>query len=118
MLASISRFIEDELKLQVNWRKSGVRKAARMTLLGYSFYRGGDGYRLRYCIWIQWKRVRTRYKALRKLGASHRNAYMWANTRKGGWHTAHSYVLKGTITNTRLQKKGYIPLLELYGGAS
>lgn len=178
VLASISRFIEEELKLQVNWDKSGVRKAARMTLLGYSFYRGSNGYRLRvaskslirfkdalreitkkrwpismsdrlkrltrfcrgwvnyfkladarthlkrldgwvrsrlrYCIWSQWKRVRTRYKALRQLGASHWNAYIWANTRKGGWHTAHSYVLTGTITNARLQKRGYIPLLELY----
>ncbi len=33
-----------------------------------------------------------------------RNAYIWANTRKGGWHTTHSYVLKGTITNERLQQ--------------
>src|SRR5699024_6864241 len=60
--------------------------------------------RLRYCIWTQWKRVRTRYKALRKLGASHRNAYIWANTRKGGWHVAHSYVLTGTVTNARLEE--------------
>lgn len=69
--------------------------------------------RLRYCIWTQWKPARTRYNALRKLGASHWDAYMWANTRKGGWHIAHSYVLKGTITNARLQKKGYTPLLKL-----
>ena len=74
--------------------------------------------RLRYCIWMQWKRVRTRYKALRKLGASHHNAYMWANTRKGGWHTAHSYVLTGTITNARLRQKGYTSLVELYSNGS
>lgn len=182
VLASLTRFIEGELKLKVNRRKSGVRKAADMRLLGYSFYRGKDGWRLRvaskslirfkaklrqvtsktwpvstsqrlerltevcrgwvnyfkfadarshlkqidqwvrsrlrYCIWTQWKRVRTRYKALRKLGASHRNAYIWANTRKGGWHTAHSYVLTGTITNARLRKKGYTSLLELYSDGS
>lgn len=178
VLDSITRFIEDELKLEVNQRKSGVRKAHNMELLGYSFYRGKGGYRLRvsskslnklkgtlreitkktwsvsmsqrlkrltqvcrgwmayfkladarthlkrmdqwvrsrlrYCIWTQWKRVRTRYKALRKLGASHRNAYIWANTRKGGWHTAHGYVLTGTITNARLRQKGYKSLLDFY----
>lgn len=70
--------------------------------------------RLRYCIWVQWKRVRTRFKALVKLGVDHQNAYIWANTRKGGWHTAHSYVLKGTITNARLRQRGYISLLEMY----
>jgi len=178
VLASITRFIEEELKLKVNQTKSGIRPAHRMKLLGYSFYRAKGGYRLRiasqsyvrfkaklrkltrkawpiamkqrlsrlakvcrgwiqyfkladarthlkeldgwirsrlrYCIWAQWKRVRTRFKALVKLGASRRNAYIWANTRKGGWHTAHSYVLTGTITNARLRQKGYISLLEMY----
>jgi len=178
VLSSITRFIEQELKLEVNQSKSGIRKARNMELLGYGFYPASGGYRLRipskslnrlkgklreitnktwsvsmsqrlkrltavcrgwaayfkladarkhlkqidqwvrsrlrYCIWSQWKRVRTRYKALRRLGASHRNAYIWANTRKGGWHTAHSYVLTGTITNAKLRRKGYSSLLDFY----
>lgn len=70
--------------------------------------------RLRYCIWKQWKRIKTKFNALVKLGVDKHNAYIWANTRKGGWHTAHSYVLKGTVTNARLKLKGYISLMEMY----
>ncbi len=39
--------------------------------------------RLRMYIWKRWKRVRTGYKMLRKLGLNHNNAYMFACTRKG-----------------------------------
>lgn len=38
--------------------------------------------RIRQLLWKRWKRVRTRYRALRALGSSHEAAYMWANTRK------------------------------------
>ncbi|MCA1800350.1 MAG: group II intron reverse transcriptase/maturase, partial [Actinobacteria bacterium] len=47
VLASLTRFIEGELHLKVNRRKSGVRKASEMKLLGYSFYRSKEGWRLR-----------------------------------------------------------------------
>lgn len=70
--------------------------------------------RLRYCIWKQWKRVRTKYKALVKLGIEKRKAYEWANTRKGGWRIVHSFILTRTITNKRLKEKGYISLMEMY----
>ena len=153
ILSSITKFIEKELKLKVNQSKSGISRPNEMKLLGYSFYRGKGGYRLRvapqsydrfkrkvklltkktwsismaerlsrlntvsrgwvnyfkfadakshlqridewirsrlrYCIWKQWKRIRTKFKALVRLGAGRHNAYIWANTRKGGWHTAH-----------------------------
>lgn len=176
VLQSITTFIERELKLKVNQTKSGIRRPNGMKLLGYSFYKGKGGYRLRiapqsyerfkrkvkmltaktwpipmgerlsrltsvcrgwvnyfklakshlqrldewirsrlrYCIWKQWKRIRTKFKALVRLGAGKRNAYIWANTRKGGWHTAHSYVLKGTVTNARLKQRGYISLMTMY----
>ena len=39
--------------------------------------------RIRIIIWKQWKKIRTRYEALRKLGANHRNAFNTANCRKG-----------------------------------
>lgn len=70
--------------------------------------------RLRYCIWKQWKRIRTKFKALVKLGIDKRKAYEWANTRKGGWRIAHSSILTRTITNKRLNEKGYISLMEMY----
>jgi group II intron reverse transcriptase/maturase len=182
VLENITHFIETELKLKVNRRKSGIRRPHRMKLLGYSFYRGKEGYRmriaseslarfkgklkevtsknwslsmkdrlkrlislcrgwmayfkladakshlrridewvrsrLRACIWKQWKRVRTRFKALVKLGVSRWKAIRWANSRKGEWRIAHSHVLTTTVTNQRLRQKGYISLSKLYSGYS
>ena len=39
--------------------------------------------RLRMCIWKQWKKVKTRYRNLKKLGSTHYQAIRHANTRKG-----------------------------------
>ena len=55
--------------------------------------------RLRMCIWKTWKEVKTRYKNLRKLGLSYRNAISFANTRKGVIRIALSAVLQRTLTN-------------------
>lgn len=55
--------------------------------------------RLRMCIWKQWKRVRTRYRNLKKLGLTHYQAIKFANTRKGYWRIAKSAVLNTTLTN-------------------
>jgi RNA-directed DNA polymerase len=70
--------------------------------------------RLRMCIWVQWKRVRTRIASLRRMGVSHQKAYEWGNTRKGYWRIAHSPILQTTVTIKRLKQKGYIPLTEMY----
>ena len=43
--------------------------------------------RLRMVIWKQWKRIRTRFQNLMKLGISKFQAMMFSNTRKGYWHT-------------------------------
>lgn len=55
--------------------------------------------RLRMCIWIQCKKVRTRYKNLKKLGLNHYQAIKFANTRKGYWRIANSAILNTTLTN-------------------
>lgn len=64
--------------------------------------------RLRMVIWKQWKRVRTRFKNLKKLGISKFQAMMFSNTRKGYWHTAKSPILSTSISNDSLQKAGYL----------
>ena len=63
-------------------------------------------FRLRMCIWKQWKRVRTRYKNLQKLGIPKGKAWEWANTRKGYARVACSFILHRAITNERLKKFG------------
>ena len=61
--------------------------------------------RIRMVFWKKWKRVRTRYRNLRKLGMSERNAGILANTRKGYWRTARSPILNMALSNERLAKQ-------------
>jgi group II intron reverse transcriptase/maturase len=70
--------------------------------------------RLRACVWKQWKRVKTRYKNLRKLGISEGKAWEFANTRKGYWRISKSPILSTTITNQRLETKGFKSLVNRY----
>ena len=70
--------------------------------------------RLRMVIWKQWKLIKTRVANLIKLGINKYKAYEWANTRKGYWHIANSFILSRTITNVRLRKAGYVFLLDYY----
>jgi len=69
--------------------------------------------RLRMVIWKQWKRIKTRFQNLMKLGISRFQSMMFSNTRKGYWHTAKSPILSSSITNESLQKAGYIIFLDL-----
>jgi RNA-directed DNA polymerase len=71
-------------------------------------------FRLRMCIWKQWKKVRTRYKNLRKLGLSHNDALQWANTRLSYARVASSPILSTTISNKRLEKFGLVSLFDQY----
>jgi len=70
--------------------------------------------RIRQIFWKRWKRIRTRYKSLRKLGVCQEQACQWANTRKGYWRIAGSSVLSTTLTKERLEKNGLVNLSEIY----
>lgn len=72
------------------------------------------GSRLRYCIWKSWKRIRTRIRNLIKLGLPEWLAVKWSFTRRGGWHVVQSPILQTTLTNERLQKKGFVPTVSIY----
>lgn len=70
--------------------------------------------RLRMYIWKSWKRVRTRYANLQRCGISKFFAWQWANTRKGYWHTADSWILHRAITNAKLSLAGYPNIMNYY----
>ena len=70
--------------------------------------------RLRMCIWKQWKKVKTRYKNLKKLGLNHYQAIKFANTRKGYWRVANSAILKTTLTNQFFNDLGLKSLTRQY----
>lgn len=183
VLASITRFIEEKLHLEVNQEKTSICRPTQFVLLGHSFvssYKKGDrgkyrlciakkswqrlkekikviprktspisfserilrlnqlmrgwvnyfqhatGYqklkdldawirsRLRYCIWKQWKRPKRRLRAFLQLGVESSWARRYTYSRMGGWAIACSPIMKTTVTEERLRKKGYIPFLEYY----
>lgn len=63
--------------------------------------------RIRMYIWKRWKKIRTRYAMLKKLGLNHSSAFKFACTRKGYWRIANSQILKVTVTDARLRQAGY-----------
>jgi len=70
--------------------------------------------RLRYCIWHHWKKPERKRKNLIRLGVDAEHAYAWSRSRMGGWAIAQSPILITTITVERLEKRGYVSLLEIY----
>ncbi len=70
--------------------------------------------KLRVIIWKQWKKIRKRYTCLRKLGITHRDAYVTANSRRGYYHIAHTRVLETAITKESLNKRGLVNSLDHY----
>ena len=70
--------------------------------------------KLRAIIWKQWKKIKKRYTCLRKLGISHRDAYVTANSRKGYYYIAHTRVIETAISKERLNKRGLVNSLDHY----
>lgn len=63
--------------------------------------------RIRMYIWKRWKKIRTKYAMLKKLGLDDNTAFKFACTRKGYWRIANSQILNVTVTDTRLRQAGY-----------
>lgn len=179
VMKSVTRFIEEELKLKVNMTKSKVAKPEQIKYLGFGYYKSGGylykakphhqsikkfkekikaitsrrrgisierrlielrylyrgwfqyfkvrelkglcreidshtRFRLRMCIWKQWKTVSKRYKALQQLGIRKDKAWEWANSRRGYARVARSFIMTRTVTNKILEKKGYLTLESLH----
>ena len=178
VMDSITRIIENELKLKVNKDKSAVDIVSKRKFLGFSFYfvkgvakiriheksikrfkekvksitnrnrgismdlrllklndsiKGWINYfgianakrklleldkwirrRLRACIWKQWKKIRTRYRNLVKLGIDNWKAWEYANTRKGCWKISGSPILSKSLHNKYLESIGFVSLTQTY----
>ena len=70
--------------------------------------------KLRVIIWKQWKKIKKRYTSLRKLGITHKDAYVTANSRRGYYHIAHTRVLESAISKEKLNKRGLVNCLDHY----
>ena len=120
----VSKFIEGKLKLKINKEKTRISKVNEVKYLGYAFYRvkGKCRFRvhpwvrrrIRMITWKRWKKVKTRFENLQKLGVAKEQAWQWANTRKSYWHIANSHILATTLTNARFEQQGYLSFLKYY----
>lgn len=70
--------------------------------------------RLRYCIWKHWKKPEKRRRSFIRLGVEAQKAYSWSRSRMGGWAIALSPMMRTTITIQRLERRGYLPLVDYY----
>lgn len=67
--------------------------------------------RLRLVVWKQWKRGRTRFRALRKRGVSEELAAKTAGSPHGPWRIAHSPALNIALPNAYFAKLGLPPMV-------
>jgi group II intron reverse transcriptase/maturase len=70
--------------------------------------------RIRMYLWKQWKKVSARFDNLKRLKIPKGKAWEWANTRKGYWRIAHSWVLTRSLTNEYLASIGYDDISKRY----
>jgi hypothetical protein len=71
-------------------------------------------HRIRMCIWVHWKRVRTKMRNLIKLGIPKYYAHMAANSRKKQWMTSNTTTVKRALSKERLIHNGFYDLAIAY----
>ena len=70
--------------------------------------------RIRAYIWKQWKKPRTKYRNLLKLGIPDKYAWMAAMSRRGYWFTVGTGAVERAISNERLARAGFFDLSLAY----
>ena len=63
--------------------------------------------KIRCVYWKCWKRVRTKFRALVRLGVARGQAWQWANSRKAYWRVAGSGILCRALSNSKLAELGW-----------
>lgn len=71
-------------------------------------------HRIRAIYWKQWKKVKTKFKELKKLGVEEEKAWICANMRNGNWYCSGYFVLQTAFNNKKLRELGYPIFTEFY----
>ena len=71
-------------------------------------------HKIRAIYWKQWKKVKTKYKELIKLGVENEKAWICANMRNGNWFCSGYFVLQTAFNNKKLRELGYPTFTEFY----
>ena len=70
--------------------------------------------KVRCMYWKCWKRIRTKFRALMRLGVGRGQAWEWANSRRAYWRVAGSGILDRALNNAKLQELGWTPFYPRY----
>jgi hypothetical protein len=70
--------------------------------------------RIRMCIWKWWKKVKTRFRNLKRCGIDKARSLKYANARQGYWRMSSHPIINEAISVERLRRAGYPTLLEQY----
>ena len=71
-------------------------------------------HRIRAIYWKQWKKVKTKFKELKKLGVEKEKAWICANMRNGNWYCSGYFILQTALNNKKLRELGYPTFTEFY----
>ena len=71
-------------------------------------------HKIRAIYWKQWKKVKTKYKELKRLGVEEEKAWICANMRNGNWYCSGYFVLQTAFSNKKLRELGYSTFTEFY----
>ena len=71
-------------------------------------------HRIRAIYWKQWKKTKTKFKELKKLGVEEEEAWICANMRNGNWYCSGYFVLQTAFNNKKLRELGYPTFTEFY----
>ena len=71
-------------------------------------------HKIRTIYWKQWKKVKTKFKELKKLGVEEEKAWICANMRNGNWYCGGYFVLQTAFNNKKLLELGYPTFTEFY----
>ena len=69
-------------------------------------------HKIRAVYWKQWKKVKTRYRMIKKYGLPKWKVHEMANCRKGTWRSA--LMLNSVLTKHEIASLGYISMTDYY----
>ena len=72
-------------------------------------WRGRSG---RTVYWKQWKKIKTRYRMIRRYSIPEWKVHEIANCRKGAWRAV--LMLKSVLMNKEIVSQGYMPITSYY----
>jgi hypothetical protein len=113
---TIEQILTELTRLINGWVRTKVRGYYCIADMKQYLQRVGEWLRrrIRQIYWKRWKRLRARLENLIRLGVPRDKAWQWANTRKGFWCIAGSWILTTTLNNRYFEELGFPNIAKRY----